>query len=193
MLQFLQRPLSLPFVLTIFLFFTWISLHFHTAFKASSSSLHWTTIHDINANLLRFRSGIPSNILKDECGWLLDPLSLASASGISGGAITCASIHAGEIRPGKLRGNHRHHDCNETLVIWGAMTRYRLENNKVPHKRYGEVTIGSDDIIVAASPSGTAHAIKNIDHIRSTFFLGCQDNVISYNVSSTDFNVWKDL
>ncbi|XLU35865.1 hypothetical protein S245_071931, partial [Arachis hypogaea] len=97
------------------------------------------------------------------------------------GAITCASIHAGEIRPGKLRGNHRHHDCNETLVIWGAMTRYRLENNKVPHKRYGEVTIGSDDIIVAASPSGTAHAIKNIDHIRSTFFLGCQDNVISYN------------
>ncbi|XLU76172.1 hypothetical protein S245_035225, partial [Arachis hypogaea] len=77
------------------------------------------------------------------------------------GAITCASIHAGEIRPGKLRGNHRHHDCNETLVIWGAITRYRLENSKVPHKRYGEVTIGFDDIIVAASPSGTAHAIKN--------------------------------
>ncbi|XP_072060435.1 uncharacterized protein [Arachis hypogaea] len=161
MLQFLQRPLSLPFVLTIFIFFTWISLHFHTASKASSSSLHWTAIHDINANLLRFRSGISSKILKDERGWLLDPLSLASASDISGGAITCASIHAGEIRPGKLRGNHRHHDCNETLVIWGAITRYRLENSKVPHKRYGEVTIGFDDIIVAASPSGTAHAIKN--------------------------------
>ncbi|XLT14740.1 hypothetical protein HN51_060430 [Arachis hypogaea] len=141
MLQFLQRPLSLPFVLTIFLFFTWISLHFHTASKASSSSLHWTAIHHINLNLLRFRSGIPSKILKDECGWLLDPLSLAYASRISGGAITC------------------------------------VMQEKSDQKSYGEVTIGSDDIIVAASPSGTTHVIKNVDQIRCTFFLGCQDNL----------------
>ncbi|KAJ1397020.1 RmlC-like cupin domain superfamily [Sesbania bispinosa] len=150
---------------------------------------------DIEANLVRFLTGngIPSRIVKDNRGWLLDPLSLASASALSGGAVTCASIHVGEIRPGRLRGNHRHHDCNETLVIWGAATKFRLENSKVPDNGYAEVTIGSDDIAVAASPSGTAHAIVNIDQIHSTFFIGCQDSLINYNASSTDFNVWKDL
>lgn len=44
----------------------------------------------------------------------------------AGGATTCASLHLGEIRPGKLRGNHRHHDCNETFVIWGAATKFRV-------------------------------------------------------------------
>ncbi|KAJ1416756.1 hypothetical protein SESBI_17145, partial [Sesbania bispinosa] len=68
-----------------------------------------------------------------------------------------------------------------------------LENSKVADNGYAEVTIGSDDIAVAASPSGTAHAIVNIDQIHSTFFIGCQDSVINYNASSTDFNVWKDL
>ena len=44
----------------------------------------------------------------------------------TGGAVTCASLHLGEIRPGALRGNHRHHTRNETLVIWGAKTKYRV-------------------------------------------------------------------
>lgn len=43
-----------------------------------------------------------------------------------GGAASCVSIHVGEIRPGGLRGNHRHHTCNETFVIWGAKTRFRV-------------------------------------------------------------------
>ncbi|CAL0299187.1 unnamed protein product [Lupinus luteus] len=210
MLHFLKRPHSLPFVLTIFLLLTWISLRMHHASKFSSSMIQThldSTINDdMKANLVRFKAQIPSEsglkvyrhrtsskIVKDKRGWSLDPLSLASDSGISGGALTCASIHAGEIRPGTLRGNHRHHDCNETLVIWGATTIYRLENSNVPNVGYAEVTIGSDDVIVAASPRGTAHAIKNIDPIRSTFFFGCQDSIISYNASSTDFNVWKDL
>lgn len=44
----------------------------------------------------------------------------------AGGAITCASLHVGEIRPGRFRGNHRHHNCNETFVIWGAATKFRV-------------------------------------------------------------------
>ncbi|QHO46176.1 putative mediator of RNA polymerase II transcription subunit 26c [Arachis hypogaea] len=58
------------------------------------------------ANLVRFSSSIPSPVTKDTRGWLLDPISLARASGILGGAFTCASVHIGEIRHGRLRGNH---------------------------------------------------------------------------------------
>ncbi|XLS61452.1 hypothetical protein HN51_015680, partial [Arachis hypogaea] len=70
------------------------------------------------ANLVRFSSSIPSPVTKDTRGWLLDPISLARASGILGGAFTCASVHIGEIRHGRLRGNHRYHDCNKTFVFW---------------------------------------------------------------------------
>ncbi|XP_020979530.1 uncharacterized protein LOC110272065 [Arachis ipaensis] len=76
-------------------------------------------------NLVRFSSFVPYPVAKDTRGWLLDPILLARASGILGGALTCASVHIGEIRPGRLRGNHRHHDCNETFVLWGALTKFR--------------------------------------------------------------------
>lgn len=45
---------------------------------------------------------------------------------LAGGAVNCASVHVGEIRPGTVRGNHRHHDCNETFIIWGARTAFRV-------------------------------------------------------------------
>lgn len=44
----------------------------------------------------------------------------------SGGAKTCASVHVGEIRPGAIRGNHRHYTCNETFIIWGARLKFRV-------------------------------------------------------------------
>ncbi|XP_061345432.1 uncharacterized protein LOC133291228 [Gastrolobium bilobum] len=188
--SFLQRPQSLPFVLTIILLLAWFSIRMQRASQPLPEWKTTTTKDDMKANLVRFTS---SQIAKDNRGWLLDPLSLALASGISGGAVTCASLHVGEVRPGKLRGNHRHHDCNETFVIWGATTRFRLENSEVTDNGYAEVTIGGDEIAVAASPMHKAHALVNIDPIRSMFFIGCQDNIINYNASSTDFNVWKDL
>lgn len=107
--------------------------------------------------------------------------------------MSCVSIHLGEIQPGGLRGNHRHHTCNETFVIWGAETKFRLENHQVDGNGYAEVTIGADEVAVASSPSGTAHALINIDPVRSSYFIGCQDSIINYNSSSTDFNVWKNL
>ncbi|MED6196318.1 hypothetical protein PIB30_046354 [Stylosanthes scabra] len=198
--HFLQKPQALPFLLCFLLILTWISFTIH---HSSSSSAHLqrlpppipesTPDADRMANLVRFSTSAPSSVVKDTRGWLLDPISLARASGISGGALNCASVHLGEIRPGRLRGNHRHHDCNETFVLWGALTKFRLENSEVPDTGYAEVIIGPDEIVVAASPSNTAHALMNIDPVRSTFFIGCQDNTINYNASSTDFNVWKDL
>ncbi|CAB4286126.1 unnamed protein product [Prunus armeniaca] len=82
---------------------------------------------------------------------------------LNSGAVSCVSIHLGEIQPGGLRGNHRHHTCNETFVIWGAETKFRLENHQVDGNGYAEVTIGADEVAVASSPSGTAHALINID------------------------------
>ncbi|KAL6228385.1 hypothetical protein ACLB2K_002335 [Fragaria x ananassa] len=129
-LLFLKKPHALPFLLSIFLLLTWVSLRLqHSSFLHSpnlSKPLEKNIKDDGKANLVRFGSGFPSQIAKDKRGWLLDPISLAQHYGISGGAVICASVHLGEIRPGGLRGNHRHHSCNETFVIWGAETRFRM-------------------------------------------------------------------
>ncbi|RZB87222.1 Protein RETICULATA, chloroplastic isoform C [Glycine soja] len=44
----------------------------------------------------------------------------------AGGAVTCGSLHMGEIRVGNKRANQRHHICNETFLIWGATTKFRM-------------------------------------------------------------------
>lgn len=69
----------------------------------------------------------------------------------------------------------------------------QLENNQVDDKGYAEVIIHADEVAVAASPRGTAHALVNIDPVLSTFFIGCQDGVINNITSTSDYNVWKDL
>ncbi|KAM3288946.1 hypothetical protein P3S67_022376 [Capsicum chacoense] len=190
--SFLKKPHAFPFLLSLFLLLTWVSLRFQ---RPSSSSIRREEWHakvqsgsdDLDANLVRF-SPSSSLIAKDKRGWLINPISLA----ISGGAASCASVHLGEIRSGGVRGNHRHHTCNETFVIWGAKTVFRVENDAVK-KGYAEVIIGADEVAVAVSPLGTGHALVNVDPVRSTYFMGCQDSVINYNGSTTDFNVWKDL
>ncbi|XP_024986091.1 uncharacterized protein LOC112521453 [Cynara cardunculus var. scolymus] len=199
---FLKKPQAFPFLLSIFLLLTWVFLRiqqrnsqFLSKPNQSNDISRRFSIdddQDRDANLIRFTSGFPSPITKDNRGWMLDPVSIAIDSGIPGGAMVCASIHAGEIRPGGLRGNHRHHTCNETLLIWGARTMFRLENNALG-KGYAQVTVDADEVAVAVSPSGTAHALVNMDSTRTTYIIGCQDSVINYNKSSSDFKVWEDL
>jgi len=109
-----------------------------------------------------------------------------------GGAFACLSLHVGQIQPGGLRGNHRHHTCNETFVIWGAKTKFRLENADVKDKGYGEAIIAADEVGIVASTRSTAHALINMD-VQPTFFIGCQDTTIYPNSSNTDYKVWKDL
>ncbi|KAK2663008.1 hypothetical protein Ddye_001582 [Dipteronia dyeriana] len=177
-----KRPLAFPVLLLIFVLVTWVSFRLQYSsyfFKSSHKTQEkWSSLDDDDkANLVRFSNHHhPSLIVKDN----------------RGGAISCASLHLGEIRAGGLRGNHRHYTVNETFVIWGAKTKFRLENNQID-KGYAEVIVGADEVAVAASPSGTAHALVNVDPILSTFFVGCQDDVIDYNNSNSDFNVWKDL
>lgn len=77
------------------------------------------------------------------------------------------------------------------LTFFGTRNCLQLENSQV-EKGYAEVIIGADEVAVAASPSGTAHAIVNIDPVRCTFLLGCQDSLVNKK-NSTYFKVWKDL
>lgn len=79
------------------------------------------------------------------------------------------------------------------ILFFFSINQLQLENNQIVDKGYAEVIVGADEVAVAASPSGVAHALVNVDPIRSTFFLGCQDSMINYNSSATDFSVWKDL
>ncbi|GAB4851824.1 hypothetical protein Ancab_031223 [Ancistrocladus abbreviatus] len=190
----LKKPQAFPFLLCVFLLMTWVSLRIqhssHFSSPVAQDGQKWSREGDPKANLVRFFS---SQLVKDKRGWLLNPVTAARDAGISGGAVNCVSAHVGEIRPGGYRGNHRHYACNETFIIWGAKTKFRLENSQVIGKGYAEVIINADEVAVAASPSGTAHALVNLDPLRTTFFLGCQDSIMDTNSSSTVYRVWKDL
>ncbi|MCD7472436.1 hypothetical protein HAX54_013671 [Datura stramonium] len=177
--SFLKKPHAFPFLLSLFLFLTWVSLRFQrpsTSTHFSHQREEWhakvqsaSFQEDQKANLVRFPAS-SSAITKDKRGWLLNPISLALDSGISGGAAGCASVHLGEIRSGGVRGNHRHHTCNETFVIWGAKTVFRVENDAVK-KGYAEVIIGADEVAVAVSPFGTAHALVNVDPVQRAQYI----------------------
>ncbi|KAL9257836.1 hypothetical protein AKJ16_DCAP12195 [Drosera capensis] len=122
----------------------------------------------VRANLVKLG---PEEMERDKRGWILDPVGAAIEAGVSGGAVNCVSVHVGEIRPGGIRGNYRHYTCNETFVIWGAKTKFRLENSEIGDKGYAEAVVGEDEVAVAASPSGTSHALVNIDPVRTTLAL----------------------
>ncbi|XP_028105610.1 uncharacterized protein LOC114304667 [Camellia sinensis] len=160
---FLKKPHAFPFLLSLFLLLTWVSLRLqHSAHFSSPPHLthprQWSRDRvdddDHKVNLLRFSSAYPSRITKDNRGWLLDPISVARNAAISGFSLSLSlsppqspldiciyicvcvlmrekteivlQLHLGEIRPGSLRGNHRHYTCNETFVIWGAKTIFRV-------------------------------------------------------------------
>ncbi|CAL1385817.1 unnamed protein product [Linum trigynum] len=199
--HWLKKPHAFPFLLSVFLLLTWLSLVLqqrsssHPSADSSSSSrlgdgaVQWRKHEE--ANLVRFKS-TSSPIAKDNRGWLLDPVALALEHGVKGGAVSCASVHVGQIRPGTRRGNHRHYACNETFVIWGAKTLFRLENHQIVDKGYAQVVIEADEVAVAASTSGTAHALVNMDSMHSTFFIGCQDCTTNPS-NSSEYGVWHDL
>uniref|UniRef100_J3L535 Uncharacterized protein n=1 Tax=Oryza brachyantha TaxID=4533 RepID=J3L535_ORYBR len=159
LLYFLKRPASFPFLLSLFVLLTWISLRFHH--PSPSAPLHRpSVVHDPQANLVRFPAELyPTPIAADGRGWLLDPVAAARDAGLPGGALVCLSLHVGQIQPGGLRGNHRHHTCNETFVIWGARTKFRLENTDVKDKGYGEAMIAADEVANFSSARSTAHAL----------------------------------
>jgi hypothetical protein len=86
LIRYLKKPQAFPFLLSVFLLLTWLSLRLqHTSnFSAPSFDNKWSKEDDAKANLVRFSSGFPSTLAKDNRGWSLNPISLALHSGISG-------------------------------------------------------------------------------------------------------------
>lgn len=164
-----------------------LALRFHTV-PTGATTLSQQQYTQKNSDHVAF---IPLPF-SDKRGWLMDPVAAAAEAGLSGGAISCQGVHVGEIKPGGVRANHRHRSCNETFIIWGAKTLFRFEDGG-REKGYGEVLVGAEDIVVATSPKGRAHALANLDHIHSTYFLGCQDALLNASNPETDFHIWKDL
>ncbi|XP_058079196.1 uncharacterized protein LOC131227412 isoform X2 [Magnolia sinica] len=130
---FLKRPQAFPCLLSVFVLLTWLSLRFQhlSSSQIQQQQQQWMKKDESDnmktANIVRFSSEFPSLVVKDKRGWLLNPVSATSDAGISGGAQSCESVHVGEIRPGGVRANHRHHTCNETFIIWGAKTKFRCK------------------------------------------------------------------
>ena len=84
LLHFLKRPASFPFLLSLFLLLTWISLRFHQ--PAPSAAVRRPTVgHDPQANLVRYPADLhPTPIAADGRGWLLDPVAAARDAGLPG-------------------------------------------------------------------------------------------------------------
>lgn len=123
-------------------------------------------------------------------GWMLDPVEFADKAGLLGGATSCVALHVGEVLPGKVRGNHRHQFCNETLILWGAKQRYRVEDPGAP-KGYTEISLGPKDVAVVAGPVSRGHSIFNLDTV-SSYLLACQDAKFDPKDPRTDYHVWPD-
>lgn len=90
-LFFLKKPQAFPFLLSIFVLLTWLSLRFHQSPPSSIRSHHadhWRQQSDHFSNLARFPSStnLPSSHLLhyDPRGWLLNPLLVAQEAAISG-------------------------------------------------------------------------------------------------------------
>eukprot|EP00243_Klebsormidium_subtile_P001444 TRINITY_DN12488_c0_g1_i2.p1 TRINITY_DN12488_c0_g1~~TRINITY_DN12488_c0_g1_i2.p1 ORF type:complete len:241 (-),score=1.84 TRINITY_DN12488_c0_g1_i2:390-1028(-) len=127
----------------------------------------------------------------DDRGWMVDPREAARQAGLQGAAV-CEDVHLGIILPGKTRGNHRHHTKNETFILWGARTKWRVENPESEHG-YVEVVLERDDVVVTVGRASIAHAVINIDTQLFTNLVSCTDGLFDPKHPDTDYKVWKDL
>lgn len=84
-LNLLKKPQAFPFLLSIFILLTWVSLKFQHSSHFSplyQNPKKWSKDEDLKANLVRF---LPSKLAKkDKRGWLLNPVAAALDAGISG-------------------------------------------------------------------------------------------------------------
>ncbi|GMY19938.1 hypothetical protein FCV25MIE_15177 [Fagus crenata] len=116
-IHFLKKPHAFPFLLTIFLFLTWLSLklqhsshYFSPPFSRSQQALftHHTLEDDAKVNLVRFSFGFPSPLTKDNKGWILNPIALALRSNLLGNAKVPIAMDDSPLLPLALGLAHYH-------------------------------------------------------------------------------------
>lgn len=122
--------------------------------------------------------------------WMTSVLDAVDEAGLKGPS-RCLDLHVGTIRPGGARGNHRHKTRDESLIIWGASGRIRVER---PGMGYHDYVVDRDDVVVLAAPAGSAHAIRADDGEGNVMMLAaCSDAPPTDGPDpNTDYRVWKD-
>ena len=122
--------------------------------------------------------------------WMTSVLDAVDEAGLKGPS-RCLDLHVGTIRPGGARGNHRHKTRDESLIVWGASGRIRVER---PGMGYHDYVIDRDDGVVLAAPAGSAHAIRADDGEGNVMMLAaCSDAPPTDGPDpNTDYRVWKD-
>eukprot|EP00850_Spirogloea_muscicola_P020042 SM000206S06251 [mRNA] locus=s206:46070:47232:- [translate_table: standard] len=147
---------------------------------------------DRQASLVRLDIRNSDDPRYDSRGWMLDPLAAAAQIGLEGGATACTAVHLGEIKAGSARGNHRHHHCNETFILWGGQVKFRNEAPDLDNG-YVDVILEPFEVAVATGRIGMAHAISNLHEVESAYLFACQDAIFDKANPSTDYNVWPSL
>lgn len=104
-------------------------------------------------------------------------------------ALGCKDMHIGTVGPGKSRGNHRHHNKNETIVLWGAAGTVRVER---PGGVVNDYRLKPADRVLIASPSGLGHAIRTDKGGGDMAIVACADLAWDDAHPATDYKVWKD-
>lgn len=123
----------------------------------------------------------PHPFAGDKRGWIGNPFD---ALNLFVGDLAVRDVHIGVIRAGGTRGNHRHHNKHELIIVFGAEMDLRV----------GEVTYKSsaDDVLALRCPPGTPHLIHNIDGSgRQVSLVAFVDSEWDPNNPATDYGVWQ--
>lgn len=122
--------------------------------------------------------------------WMESMFHAQAAAGLSGAneGIGCLDVHVGTVGAGKSRGNHRHHNKNETIVIWGAGGVVRVERPG----GYDDYRLEPTTRVLVASPAGLGHAIKADPGGADLNLVACADAAWDDANPATDYKVWKD-
>ena len=111
---------------------------------------------------------------RDPRGWvsnLLDFLPLAAAN--------LKNVHLVEMKPGAIRGNHKHAVQYEWIVICGGPCRIALADKQETFRR----NFDGRKPVMLSIPPGVAHAVKYLG--QATAYLVClTDN--TYNFDKPD-------
>jgi hypothetical protein len=84
--------------------------------------------------------------------WMESLFHAQDAAGLVGAhsSLGCVDMHVGTVGAGKSRGNHRHHNKNETIILWGAAGLVRVER---PGEVVNDYRLKATDRVLIASPS----------------------------------------
>jgi dTDP-4-dehydrorhamnose 3,5-epimerase-like enzyme len=92
------------------------------------------------------------DVQSDSRGQVFEPLSDGMAR-----AGRWPNFHVATVQPGAVRGNHRHPEGTELIVMFGSDARFVYEEQGTRR----ELTLNRTSALAVHIPPGVAHAIQN--------------------------------